>query len=94
MKTEAITKIEDGRKAYKGNRYGQVMAPYVAEILKDFCQQNEEFAQAVFQVYFTAVQEDCNRMMGLIKKAEPEQAEKFRKAMTALLGSVGNLLNE
>lgn len=42
MKTEAITKIEDGRKAYKGNRYGQVMAPYVAEILKDFCQQNEE----------------------------------------------------
>ena len=48
---------------------------------------------AVFQVYFTAVQEDCNRMMGLIKKAEPEQAEKFRKAMTALLGSVGNLLN-
>lgn len=48
---------------------------------------------AVFQVYFTAVQEDCNRMMGLIKKAEPEQAEKFRKAMTALLGSVGNMLN-
>ena len=47
MKTEAITKIEDGRKAYKGNRYGQVMAPYVAEILKDFCQQNEEFAQVL-----------------------------------------------
>lgn len=49
MKTEAITKIEDGRKVYKGNRYGQVMAPYVAEILKDFCTQNEEFAQAVVQ---------------------------------------------
>ena len=25
------------------------MAPYVAEILKDFCGQNEEFAQAVVQ---------------------------------------------
>ncbi len=49
MKTEAITKIDEERKAYKGDRYGQVMAPYVAEILKDFCEQNDEFAQAVVQ---------------------------------------------
>ena len=49
MKTQAITKIEEGLKAYKGDQYGRVMAPYIAGILKDFCGQNEEFAQAVVQ---------------------------------------------
>lgn len=44
---------------------------------------------AVFQIYFQSAQEDCNRMLGMIQKAEPEQAAKFRSAMRALLESVG-----
>lgn len=47
---------------------------------------------AVFQVYFTAVQEDCNRMLGIIKKAEPQQGEKFRNAMKALLENIGRMV--
>ena len=49
MKSEAITKIDTGLKNYHGNQYGNAMAHYIAGILKDFCQQNEEFAQAVVQ---------------------------------------------
>lgn len=47
---------------------------------------------AVFQVYFQAVQEDINRMVGLIKKAEPEQAGKFATALKALLASVERMV--
>lgn len=47
---------------------------------------------AVFQVYFQAVQEDINRMAGLIKKAEPEQAGKFKAALKALLTSVERMV--
>lgn len=47
---------------------------------------------ATFQVYFQSVQEDLNRMIGLIKKSEPEQAGKMRQAMKALLDSVGKLV--
>ena len=43
---------------------------------------------AVFQTYFQSVQEDCNRMLGMIQKAEPEQAEKFRAALKALMGRI------
>ncbi len=68
MKTEAITKIEEGCKAYKGDRYGKVMAPYVAEILKDFCGQNEEFAQAVAQGG------SFSECMGAVVKAIQKQA--------------------
>lgn len=46
---------------------------------------------AIFQVYFTAVQENCNRMLGIIKKAEPQQGEKFKKALKALLDGVGRM---
>lgn len=47
---------------------------------------------AIFQVYFQAVQEDLNRMVGLIKKAEPEQAEKFKAALKALMASVERMV--
>jgi hypothetical protein len=49
MKTQAIQKIQDELGKYKGNRYGDIMKYYVANVLQDFCQQNEEFAQAVVQ---------------------------------------------
>ena len=47
---------------------------------------------AVFKVYFSRVQEDLNRMLGMIQKAEPEQKEKFRTALRALLDSVGGAM--
>lgn len=47
---------------------------------------------AQFQIYFQRVQEDCNRMLGLIQKADAAQGEKFRTAMRTLLNSLGNAL--
>ena len=49
MKSEAIAKIKAESAAYKGDRYGAAMKTYIAGRLEDFCQQNEEFAQAVAQ---------------------------------------------
>lgn len=49
MKSQAIAKIDAELKAYKGDRYGNAMKDYLAGVLKEFCEQNEEFAQAVAQ---------------------------------------------
>ena len=49
MKEKAIEKISGELKAYKGDRYGNAMKDYISETLKEFCRQNEEFAQAVVQ---------------------------------------------
>lgn len=48
---------------------------------------------AIFQVYFTSVQEDCNRMLGLIKKAQPDQADKYRAALKSLLNAIGKAVS-
>ena len=37
MKSQAIQKIDDGAKAYRGSNYGNAMKDYVARIMKDFC---------------------------------------------------------
>ena len=47
MKSKAIEKIDKELKSYVGDRYGNAMKQYIGEILEEFCQQNEEFAQAV-----------------------------------------------
>ena len=49
MKNQAIQKIDAELKAYKGDSYGNAMKDYVAGVLREFCGQNEEFAQAVEQ---------------------------------------------
>ena len=49
MKSQAIEKIKSEMKAYRGNRYADAMKSYIADILQDFCNQNEEFAQAIVQ---------------------------------------------
>ena len=49
MKTQAIEKIKTESAAYKGNKYGNAMKTYISGILEEFCNQNEEFAQAVVQ---------------------------------------------
>lgn len=49
MKSQAIAKIDAELKAYKGDRYGEVMKNKIAEVIKSCCNQNEEFAQAVVQ---------------------------------------------
>lgn len=47
-KTEAINKLEEGKKNVSGQKE-KAMAQEVMDQLKDFCRQDEEFAQAVAQ---------------------------------------------
>lgn len=49
MKTQAIAKIDKELAAYTGDKYGNAMKLYIIGVLKDFCWQSEEFAQAVVQ---------------------------------------------
>lgn len=49
MKTQAIEKINKELKEFKGGKGESVMKSRCAEVLKAFCEQNEEFAQAVVQ---------------------------------------------
>lgn len=49
LKSQAIQKIDSELKAYKGDRYGEAMKNKIAEVIKNWCNQNEEFAQAVAQ---------------------------------------------
>ena len=49
MKSKAIEKIDKELATYKGDRYGNAMKDYIAGVLKEFSEQNEEFAQAIVQ---------------------------------------------
>lgn len=47
IQERAFEKIEREYKAYRPDRYGKIMGDYIQSRLKEFCEQNEEFAQAV-----------------------------------------------
>lgn len=47
FKVLAIERIDNESKEYKGGKYGQVVYTYVANALREFCRQNELFAEAV-----------------------------------------------
>lgn len=49
MVEQAIKKLETEFRAGTYNRYGQVMKQGVLDALREFCGQDEEFAQAVVQ---------------------------------------------
>ena len=65
---EAINKIDRELKAFKGDNYTNAMKIYVAGILKEFCDQNAEFAQTVAQ---GGSFEDC---MAAVRKAVKGQS--------------------
>lgn len=87
-KAEAERELQGNMEKAKAEQ--AAMAAENAELQRKL--KTADGSAAVFQVYFTAVQEDCNRMLGIIKKAEPQQGEKFRNALKALLGSVERMV--
>ena len=58
---QAIEKLEKEAKTAKLDRYGSAMKSAVLEKLKFFCQQDEEFAQAIVQ---GGTFEDCMKAVG------------------------------
>ena len=60
--TQAMTKLDGEAKTAKLDRRGEVMKSAVLKALKDFCDQDEEFCQAIVQ---GGTFEDC---MGAVSK--------------------------
>ena len=46
---QALEKLDKEYQNFKGNKYEEAVKKDVADVLRDFCRQNEEFAQAVVQ---------------------------------------------
>lgn len=87
-RTEIQKEIESAQKAREvAEAEKKTAETRAAELEKKL--KMADSSTATFQVYFQGVQEDCNRMLGIIKKSDKEQAEKLKKAMKALIDSVG-----
>lgn len=81
MIIEAINKIKRELNTFKGDQCANVMKERCAEVLMDFCQQNEEFAQAVVQTDKTL--SDCigaivKKYTGKVKTEGISDFEAFR----------------
>ena len=49
FKKLAVEKIDRELKEFTGNKYGNAVHIYVANVLRDFCEQNERFAEVVYK---------------------------------------------
>lgn len=76
-KTEAINKLEEGQKNVSGQKE-KAMAGAVAQQLKDFCQQDEEFAQAVVQ---GGTFSDCMKKVAQGVGSSISDLEAYKKAV-------------
>lgn len=48
-KTLALEKLEKEAKEFKGNKYGNAVHSYVANALRDFCNQSESFSKIFYK---------------------------------------------
>ena len=64
MTNQALKKIDMELKSFKGDKYSDIIKDRCAEVLKNFCKQDEEFAQAVVQTDKTFT----NCMAAVVKK--------------------------
>lgn len=58
----AIEKIDKELESFKGDAKATAVKNHVADVLKSFCRQEEEFAQAIIQSE-TTLQECCKEIM-------------------------------
>lgn len=75
--TEAVKKLKDGQKAVSGNKE-KAMSGAVLAALKDFCLQDDEFAQAVAQGGSFA---DCMKAVAKGVGNAISDLEAYRKAV-------------
>lgn len=76
---KAVSKLDTEFKSAKLDRYGNVVGKPVLDTLKDFCRQNEEFAQAVLQSDKTIQQ--CIKHTTKDVKQSISDIEVYRKAV-------------
>lgn len=58
----AAEKIDKELKEFKGDRYGDAVKNFVASTLTNFCEQNERFAQVVYETEAT-LSDCCSKIM-------------------------------
>lgn len=74
---QALAKLAEEYKAFKGDKYQAVMKSAVREAVEEFCRQNEEFAQAVAQGGSFA---DCMAAVSKGVKSSLSDIEAYRRA--------------
>jgi len=57
FKKLALEKLEKENSEYKGDKYGNVVHPYVVNTLRKFCEDNESFAEVFYKTKRTL--SDC-----------------------------------
>lgn len=77
MATQAINKLKEGKKNVTGQKE-KAMASAVADQLENFCRQDEEFAQAVFQ---GGAFSECMKKVAAGVGASISDLEAYRKAV-------------
>ena len=82
-KSQAIEKLNKEEQAFQGDRKAQVIYRPVASALRDFCAQDDEFAQAVVQTDKTL--SDCCKEILKDVKDSISDLEAYRSARKVLL---------
>ena len=75
---KAIAKLDEGHKSGNFDRYATAMKTAVRDALKDFCRQDEEFAQAVAQGGSFA---DCMKAVAKNCGSSISDLEAYRRAV-------------
>lgn len=57
FKALAVEKINEELKAFHGDKHGNAVHTYVANVLRDFCEQDERFAEVLYKTKRTL--SDC-----------------------------------
>lgn len=79
MTNKALEKLDSENKSFKGGKKEQAMQSAVLATLKNFCGQNEEFAQAVVQSSKTF--SDCLKAVAAGTGTSISDLEAYKKAV-------------
>ena len=75
----ALKKIDEEARGFKGDKHEQVMYKSVADALREFCRQQPEFAQAVYQSKKTFA--DCMKHVAKGVGTSISDIEAYRRAV-------------
>lgn len=76
---KALAKLDKENKSFKGGSHASVMRKDVVEVLKSFCSQEDEFAQAIFETDKTL--SDCLEYVAKgVKGSSIRDLDAFKRA--------------
>lgn len=87
MKQQAIDKINTETKEFKGDQYSRAVYTHVADVLKNFAEQDAEFAQAIVQTDRT-LSDCCKEVMKGVHSAVSD-IEVYKRAVAFYFPGAG-----